>query len=77
MTSQPPPTVPDHPELVATNRWDPAVLERFRKDPVVSGFAGGIDSTATAPQLEHIATLLLPSGWPPAPWVPPRGVPWL
>ena len=29
--------------LVRTNGWDPAVLERFRADPVVSGFLGGID----------------------------------
>ncbi len=48
--------------LVATNGWDPAVLERFRADPVVSGFLGGIDSHATTDQLEHIATLL-PDEW--------------
>ena len=48
--------------LVATNGWDPAVLERFRADPVVSGFLGGIDSHATTAQLEHLATLL-PDEW--------------
>ena len=48
--------------LVATNGWDPAVLERFRADPVVSGFLGGIDTHATTDQLEHIATLL-PDAW--------------
>jgi probable F420-dependent oxidoreductase len=48
--------------LVATNRWDPAVLARFRADSVVSGFLGGIDSSATTEQLEHIATLL-PEEW--------------
>jgi len=48
--------------LVRTNGWDPAVLERFRADPVISGFLGGIDSTATTDQLEHIATLL-PDEW--------------
>ena len=48
--------------LVATNGWDPAVLHRFRADPVVSGFLGGIDSHATTAQLEHIATLL-PDEW--------------
>jgi len=48
--------------LVATNGWDPAVLERFRADPVVSGFLGGIDSRATTGQLEHLATLL-PDEW--------------
>ncbi len=48
--------------MVATNAWDPAVLERFRADPVVAGMAGGIDSVATTGQLEHIATLL-PDEW--------------
>ncbi len=48
--------------LVATNGWDPLVLERFRADPVVAGFLGGIDSHATTDQLEHLATLL-PDEW--------------
>ena len=48
--------------LVATNGWDPAVLERFRTDPMVAGFLGGIDSHATTDQLEHLATLL-PDEW--------------
>ncbi len=48
--------------LVATNRWDPEVLVRFRADPVVAGFLGGIDATATTAQLEHLATLL-PDEW--------------
>ena len=48
--------------LVRTNDWDPAVLERFRADPVVSGFLGGIDSLATTEQLEHIAQLI-PDEW--------------
>ena len=48
--------------LVRTNHWDPSVLERFRQDPVVSGFLGGIDSNATTDQLEHIATLI-PEEW--------------
>ncbi|HVC66224.1 MAG TPA: TIGR03857 family LLM class F420-dependent oxidoreductase [Acidimicrobiales bacterium] len=48
--------------LVSTNGWDPAVLERFRADPVVAGFLGGIDTHATTSQLEHIATLL-PDEW--------------
>jgi probable F420-dependent oxidoreductase len=48
--------------LVATNGWDPAVLARFRTDSVVSGFLGGIDSTASTEQLEHIAPLL-PDEW--------------
>ncbi|WP_099025440.1 TIGR03857 family LLM class F420-dependent oxidoreductase [Mycolicibacterium palauense] len=53
--------------MVSTNRWDPAVLQRFRDDEVVQGFyVNGlqvIDSpTTTVEQLEHIATLL-PDEW--------------
>lgn len=53
--------------MVQTNRWDPAVLARFREDPVVRSFSVGglkvIDSpSTTVAQLEHIATLL-PDEW--------------
>jgi probable F420-dependent oxidoreductase len=54
--------------MVQTNRWDPAVLARFRADEVVQSFhAGGalrvIDSpSTTVEQLEHVATLL-PDEW--------------
>ncbi len=48
--------------LVRTNRWDPAVLERFRADELVSTFRGGIDVHATSEQLEHIARLI-PDEW--------------
>ena len=48
--------------LVETNRWDPAPLKRFRGDSVVGAIPGAIDGTATADQLEHIATLL-PDQW--------------
>lgn len=48
--------------MVSTNGWDPAVLERFRADPVVSGFRGAIDDKATTEQLEHVATLI-PDEW--------------
>lgn len=48
--------------MVSTNRWDPAVLERFRADPMVSTFPGAIDDKATTDQLEHVATLL-PDEW--------------
>ena len=48
--------------LVDTNRWDKAVLERFRADETVSNFQGGIDVAATTEQLEHIATLI-PDEW--------------
>ncbi|WP_063041686.1 TIGR03857 family LLM class F420-dependent oxidoreductase [Nocardia pseudovaccinii] len=46
--------------LVHTNDWDPAVLQRFRSDPVVTSIPGAIDGKASADQLEHIATLLPP-----------------
>lgn len=48
--------------MVATNRWDPAVLTRFRADDVVRTVPGAIDAVATTEQLEHIATLL-PDEW--------------
>ncbi|MEU1208708.1 TIGR03857 family LLM class F420-dependent oxidoreductase [Nocardia sp. NPDC005825] len=46
--------------LVATNRWDPEALERFRADPVVAGMRGAIDAVATDAQLEHLSELLPP-----------------
>jgi probable F420-dependent oxidoreductase len=48
--------------LVRTNRWDPAVLERFRADEMVSTFRGGFDSVATTEELAHVATLI-PDEW--------------
>ena len=48
--------------MVTTNDWDPAVLKRFRADPVVTSIPGGIDHKATPEQIEHIATLL-PDEW--------------
>jgi hypothetical protein len=48
--------------LVRTNDWDPAVLQRFRADPIVQSVAGGIDSKAGATQIEHIAGLI-PDEW--------------
>jgi len=48
--------------LVRTNDWDPAVLARFRADPLVAGFAGALDDKATTEQLEHVATLI-PEEW--------------
>jgi probable F420-dependent oxidoreductase len=48
--------------LVRTNGWDPAVLERFRADPMVSSFQGSLDDKATTEQLEHVATLI-PDEW--------------
>jgi len=52
--------------LVETNRWDPAVLTRFRADDTVAGFGSRlIDAVATPDELEHIADLL------PAEWLAP------
>ena len=48
--------------MVTTNNWDPAVLQRFRADSVVTSIAGGIDHKATPEQIEHIATLI-PDEW--------------
>ncbi len=48
--------------LVRTNDWDPAVLDAFRADAVVSAMPGAIDAKATPDQLEHIATLI-PDAW--------------
>jgi probable F420-dependent oxidoreductase len=48
--------------LVRTNGWDPAVLARFRADPVVQSFRSAIDATGTTEQLEHLATLI-PADW--------------
>ena len=48
--------------MVTTNRWDPAVLQRFRADSVVASIGGGIDHKAPSAQIEHIATLI-PEEW--------------
>ena len=48
--------------MVETNRWDPAVLARFRADDTVAGFRSAIDVDASTDQLEHIATLI-PDEW--------------
>lgn len=48
--------------LVETNRWDPAVLTRFRAADVVRTIGGAIDVVATTAQLELIAELI-PDEW--------------
>jgi probable F420-dependent oxidoreductase len=48
--------------MVKTNRWDKAVLQRFRDDDTVKSFRGAIDALATTEQLEHVATLI-PEEW--------------
>jgi probable F420-dependent oxidoreductase len=48
--------------LVRTNGWDPAVLDRFRADPLVAGFRGALDDKASTEELQHVATLI-PDAW--------------
>ena len=48
--------------LIRTNRWDAAVLARFRADPFVAGFRGALDAKATTEELEQVATLI-PGEW--------------
>lgn len=48
--------------LVKTNRWDPAVLRRFRDDELVVNFRGAFDATATGEQLEQLSRLI-PEEW--------------
>ena len=47
--------------MVRTNGWDPAVLECFLADPIISSVAG-LDMVGTPEQLEHAATLI-PDEW--------------
>ncbi|HEY3831640.1 MAG TPA: TIGR03857 family LLM class F420-dependent oxidoreductase [Acidimicrobiia bacterium] len=47
--------------LVRTNGWDPAALARFLADDVVKSVPG-LDTAATASQLEHVAELI-PDEW--------------
>jgi alkanesulfonate monooxygenase SsuD/methylene tetrahydromethanopterin reductase-like flavin-dependent oxidoreductase (luciferase family) len=54
-------------QVQGAHRWDPAVLTRFRADPLVQSFHRGglkvIDSpSTTVEELEHIATLI-PGEW--------------
>lgn len=48
--------------LVRTNRWDPAVLARFRADEFVSRFSGALDQEASDEELAHVASLI-PGEW--------------
>ena len=48
--------------LVSTNRWDPAPLERFRADSLVTDRRGGFDSGASVEELERLAELI-PEEW--------------
>ena len=51
--------------LVELNGWDREVLAAFRASEVVGSIPGGIDSIATAEQLEQISELI-PKEWFPA-----------
>jgi probable F420-dependent oxidoreductase len=48
--------------MVKTNRWDPAVLKRFRENELVANFQGAIDQRATTEELEQVAELI-PDAW--------------
>ena len=48
--------------LVRTNGWDPAVLCRFRDDPVVREHRGAFDASGDPDVLHHLRTLL-PDEW--------------
>ncbi len=48
--------------MVKTNNWDPDVLKRFRQAPLVSGFPGALDQSATTEDLERVAELI-PEEW--------------
>lgn len=48
--------------MVETNRWDPAVLKRFRADPLVASFSEPIDAKAPADEIVQIAQLI-PDEW--------------
>jgi alkanesulfonate monooxygenase SsuD/methylene tetrahydromethanopterin reductase-like flavin-dependent oxidoreductase (luciferase family) len=49
--------------LVRANGWDPAVLERFRTDPFVTGYGGAFDALGTTDDLRQLADRLLPAEW--------------
>jgi 5,10-methylenetetrahydromethanopterin reductase len=51
--------------LVATNGWDPKILDVFRENPLVASMRGGIDAVATLEQLREIEPLI-PKEWLPA-----------
>ncbi|MEV7431244.1 TIGR03857 family LLM class F420-dependent oxidoreductase [Nocardioides sp. NPDC092400] len=49
--------------LVAANGWDPAVLDRFRTDPLVQGYPGAFDAIGTVEELTHLRDDVLPAEW--------------
>lgn len=48
--------------MVTTNKWDPAVLQKFRENEFVRTFPGAFDAKGTTDDLERIAPLL-PDEW--------------
>ena len=48
--------------MVRTNKWDPAVLKRFREDEFVRTFPGALDAKGTTEDLERVAPLI-PEEW--------------
>lgn len=48
--------------LADVNRWDKAILQRFREAPVMHEIKGWVDAVATPEQIERIAELL-PQEW--------------
>lgn len=48
--------------MVRTNKWDPAVLKRFREDDFVRTFPGALDAKGTTEDLERVAPLI-PEEW--------------
>ena len=49
--------------LVRANGWDPADLERFRTDPLVTGYAGAFDAVGTVADLSYLRDHVLPREW--------------
>jgi len=54
--------------MVRTNKWDPAVLKRFREDEFVRTFPGALDAKGTTEDLERVAPLI------PAEWLAPAAM---
>jgi 5,10-methylenetetrahydromethanopterin reductase len=48
--------------LVRANGWDPAVLQRFKEDPFVTGYGAAFDAVGTTDDLTRVAELL-PDEW--------------
>ena len=49
--------------LVRANGWDPAALERFRTDELVTGYPGAFDAVGTVEELTHLRDDVLPAEW--------------